>query len=319
MKKATKIWLAAAACLVVLGTAISAAALAACNWDLSKLSAPAYETNTHELSEEFESISVDTSVADVAFVLSEEGKVVCYESQSAGHTVTIEGGVLTIKEVDESEWYDHIGIFTDAPTVTVYLPLGEYTALTVREHTGDVTLPNAFTFESIDILTNTGDVQNGACAKGMISVETDTGDVTMEKVSAGALEILTATGDVSLSDMSVQGDAEIRVSTGRVEMRDMQCQNLISGGDTGDMLLEDTVAAEMFSVESGTGDVEFVRCDAAEISVTTDTGNITGSLREDKIFLAQSDTGDVDVPASSGAGKCQLTSDTGDIRIVIEY
>lgn len=317
MKKATKIWLAAAACLVALGTAISAAALAACNWDLSKLSTPQYETNTHELSGEFESISIDTSVADVSFVLSEEGKVVCYETQSAKHTVTVEDGVLAIKEVDESEWYDHIGIFTDAPTVTLYLPLSEYTALTVQEHTGDVILPNNFTFESIDILTDTGDVQNGACAKGTIRVETDTGDVTMEKVSAGALEIFTATGDVNLSDMSVQGDAEIRVSTGRVEMRDMQCKNLISNGETGDMRLENTVAAETFSIERDTGDVEFVSCDAAEISVVTDTGDITGNLREDKFFLAQSDTGDVEVPASFGAGKCELTSDTGDIRIVI--
>lgn len=60
------------------------------------------------------------------------------------------------------------------------------------------------------------------------------------------------------------------------------------------------------------------RSDAAEIYVRTDTGDVTGSLLTDKIFFAETDTGDIDVPESVEGGKCKIKTDTGDISIKIE-
>ena len=58
-------------------------------------------------------------------------------------------------------------------------------------------------------------------------------------------------------------------------------------------------------------------CDAAEIVVKTDTGDVTGTLLTEKVFMVKTDTGDVDVPRSVTGGACEITTDTGDIRVGI--
>jgi DUF4097 and DUF4098 domain-containing protein YvlB len=71
------------------------------------------------------------------------------------------------------------------------------------------------------------------------------------------------------------------------------------------------------SVETNTGKVKFDRCDAGEMQIKTDTGSVTGSLLSPKIFFAEADTGKIDVPKSTYGGKCEITTDTGDIRITV--
>lgn len=82
--------------------------------------------------------------------------------------------------------------------------------------------------------------------------------------------------------------------------------------------MKNVISKEKFSIERSTGDVMFDSCDAAEILVKTDTGDIKGSLLSDKVFITQTDTGSVDVPKTVIGGKCEITTDTGDIRIKIQ-
>jgi DUF4097 and DUF4098 domain-containing protein YvlB len=107
------------------------------------------------------------------------------------------------------------------------------------------------------------------------------------------------------------------VSTGDTKLQDVTCRSLVSNGSTGDIFLKNVLAVEKFHVERSTGDVNFELSDAAEIDVETDTGDIEGSLLTDKIFITRTDTGRVRVPDSAGGGRCELTTDTGDIRISI--
>ena len=97
----------------------------------------------------------------------------------------------------------------------------------------------------------------------------------------------------------------------------MECNNLTAFSDTGDISLDKVVAKEKFSLKVDTGDIKFSKADAGEILAETDTGNISGTLLTDKIFIARTDTGKVDVPETESGGKCKVTTDTGDIKITI--
>jgi hypothetical protein len=44
---------------------------------------------------------------------------------------------------------------------------------------------------------------------------------------------------------------------------------------------------------------------------------VKGSLLTDKIFFAKSETGRVIVPESMTGGRCEIKSDTGDIKITV--
>ena len=61
----------------------------------------------------------------------------------------------------------------------------------------------------------------------------------------------------------------------------------------------------------------FKNCDAAELFVESDTGDVKGSLLTDKVFITESDTGRVNVPKTVTGGKCEIITNTGDIEIVI--
>ena len=109
------------------------------NWNFGKLSTAEYKANTYVIDNAFADISLNTRTADITFTPSADGKckVVCYEEDNLNHTVTAEDNTLKIQLVDQRKWYSYIGIRLDSPKITVYLPAGEYGALTLRVSTGN--------------------------------------------------------------------------------------------------------------------------------------------------------------------------------------
>lgn len=320
MRKATKIWLMIAALLVVVGCVMFALVMSAYQYDFDKLSTETFETNIHEINNEFSNISMHTDTADITFALSNDGKckVECYEEAKAKHSVAVQDDTLVIKVSDEKAWYDYIGINVDSPKIKIYLPETEYTSLFIDESTGGIEIPDNFKFESVDISLSTGAVQLSASASNSIRIEASTGSISVENISVGALDFSVSTGTITVSGVTCAGDANISVSTGKTHLTDVACKNLTSSGNTGDIFLNHVIAAEKFSIERSTGDVRFDGSDAAEIFVETDTGDVTGTLLTDKVFMTQTDTGSIDVPKATTGGKCEIHTDTGDIRISIK-
>lgn len=320
MRKTTKIWIVIAASLVFVGLIMFAAVMSEYKWDFSKLSTGKYETNTYEISEEFSNLSMNTDTADIIFALSDDGKcrVECYEEEKAKHSVAVQENTLVIKMIDERTWYDYIGINFGSPKITVYLPKAEYASLFIKESTGDIEIPKNFKFEGVDISSSTGDVNFFASASKLIKIKTSTGNVCVENTSAGTLDLSASTGRITVSNVICGGDANINVSTGRTNLNNIECKNLTSSGDTGDISLNHVIAAEKFSIKRSTGDVRFDGSDAAEILVETDTGDVTGTFLSEKIFFVETDTGSVDVPESITGGRCEITTDTGDIELDIQ-
>ena len=319
MNKRSKIWLIAGAFLIVIGAIAFAAAMSACGWNFTKPNTKQYETVTYAVKENFSDISIDADSADIFFVPSEDGecKVICDEEATTKHSVAVMDGKLCIADVYTGKWYEHIRNAFENPKITVCLPQEEYGALSITADTGDLKIPECFKFEGITISASTGDITSFASAYGPISVNCSTGDIRIEGVSAGALELSVSTGTITVSDTTCSGDISVYVSSGRVSISDAECQNIISGGNTGDITLTNVIAAELFSVKRSTGDVTLDGCDAAEVFITTDTGDVMGSFVTDKVFITQTNTGDVDVPHTTTGGKCEIRTDTGDIKIKI--
>ena len=242
MGKQIRVGLAVAAVLVVAGLAVFAFAMNACHWDFTNLSTVEYETKTYEISEAFRNISIRADVADITFLPAEDGqcRVVCRETEYQSYQVAVSEGVLTVRERQEKKWYERIGIFTETPSITLYLP------------------------------------------------------------------------DAQVSNLALSA------STGRVTVCDVRCKNLTAEIDTGDITLKNVIAEEVLVITADTGDIRFDGCDAWEIFAETDTGDITGTLLSEKVFLAETDTGKIQVPQTTAGGQCRVTTDTGDIKLDIQ-
>lgn len=298
MKKATKIWIIIAAVLLLLGGIVFTAAMVASDWKLNGLDNQTFETNSYDIAEEFHSISVDTSTADIILKPSdsEAAKVVCFEDRKTKHHVNVQEGTLIIHETDNRSWFDFIGLLRlDYPEITIYLPESTYASLSAETDTGNIEIPKDFTFGNIMVTSDTGDITCFASATKLLEAESDTGSIVLDALSAENLNLSSDTGNITAKNIT--------------------CDRLTALCDTGDIVLENVIAAGAFFIENDTGNIEMIDCDAAEIFAQTSTGEIFGTLLTKKIFFAQSSTGDVTVPQSMNGGKCELITDTGDIFI----
>lgn len=321
MSKVTKNWLIVAASLTVVGGIIFAGVMTVLKWDFLKLDIRKFETNIHVIAEEFDNISIKAKTADIDFVPTENGecKVVCYEQAKVKHSISVENGTLTVSVVDERKWYDYIKIFSfKTPKITVYLPEGQYGALNIKDSTGDVDIPKGFDFQSIDISASTGNVDVFASANDQLKIDVSTGHIRVEDISAGVLQLSTSTGDIFVNSVNCTGEVRVNVSTGDIKFSDVNCDSITSSGSsTGDVSLSNVIVNGRLSLKTSTGDIKLNRCDAAELFMQTDTGDVTGSLISEKVFITKTDTGDVKVPKTITGGRCEITTDTGDIEITI--
>jgi DUF4097 and DUF4098 domain-containing protein YvlB len=278
MKKKTMIWVIAAIILLLAGSAISAASLSLNDWDFGRLATVKTVTNRHQIGEDFSSISIIADTEDIRILPSPDtiANVVFTESEKQKHSATVMDETLNISVNDTREWYDKIGIFSDEdPSITLYLPKNTYRLLKIDSDTSDISISSDFTFNDIKISVTTGDIE---------------------------IENVTCTENIDLN-----------VTTGDIELSGISCNNLKSTGSTGEMEMQNVIAQNTFNITRTTGDIELESCDAAEITVTTDTGDVSGSLKSGKIFVTSTDTGIVKVPKTSSGGKCEITTDTGNI------
>ena len=337
MSKTVKKWLIAALALILAGTAMFTTALALCGWDVTKLGTVDYVETTLEPSGDFENISINVYTTDLRLLPSEDGKcrIVCYEDEKVSHTAEVKDGTLVIDTNDTRKWFT-VSLSFKSPTMEIYLPKNEYGFLEIMTDTGAVSLPDAFTFDMIKIVGNTGAVVCSASTKEDIDFDIDTGAILLSDVSAGGIRLQNQTGSIKLSGCTVTeyidveadtgfvslenitcSDLLAKAGTGRVSLNGVTCNDLHAETDTGSIALENVVGSGKFELISDTGHIDLNGCDAAELYIETDTGSVSGELLTDKIFFAESDTGRVSVPKSMTGGRCEIKTDTGSIEMAV--
>lgn len=319
MKKSTKVWIILGSVWLLAGIVLLGGALISMGFDLSKLSASEYETNEYKITEGVRNISVKTNTANVEILPSdgENVTVICYEEPRVKHNVKCEEGTLYIEVEDTRKWYEHIGVNFGTAKITVSIPAGEYGSLSVKNSTGHVDVSKDFTFSGIEISLSTGKVTNRASSKGLVSIKTSAGSVTAENFSATAIDITVTTGMITVRSVNCAGDITLNATTGKVSADGVGCKNFRSKADTGRLSLSSVTASEDMRIERSTGDVKLERCDAGDIYIITDTGDVSGTLLSEKVFITKTDTGKINVPSSITGGRCEISTDTGDIKIEI--
>ena len=236
--------------------------------------------NTYPVNGTFTNISVTDYYADVQFRVSRDGavSVVTRDADSVEHTVEVVGGTLTISRPELTAGQRLFHHEDDDPEITVYLPAGNYGALSVSTTSGDIELYGA--------------------VSGKVNCNTTSGDVELRCPTAGDVTINSTSGDAELADSYIQSLNVLTVS--------------------GDVDLERTVAAGAIVAETTSGDIDLERADAASLTLTTTSGEVEGSLLSAKNFAVSSTMGRVMAPnADPAAGPCTVTTMSGDIRLAV--
>jgi DUF4097 and DUF4098 domain-containing protein YvlB len=271
-----------AAALIVLGATTAVVSLGEMGWDLSRQSAENMQERTYSAEEEFQTIAIDVTTADIHLISSpdETCRVHIYEQKMMPIRVDVTDGCLQIRQEDNREWYDHIEIgYVQTGRVEIALPETAYEELHMELTTGDVTISEELRFRSVKADLTTGDVDCKARITDVLDIHATTGDI---RVAAGNSE----------------ASVKLRVTTGDITVRDTICETL--------------------EIKATTGDAKLELCDARTIRVSSTTGDVTGMILSGKEFRTHTTTGDVDIPANGNGGVCDIQTTTGDISIHIK-
>ena len=282
----------AVSAITLLGTGLAASA----DWRGST----SLVTKNYPVSGSFSSVSVTDYYADVQLRASRDGSVsvTTRDTQDVTHTVQVVNGTLTISRPEPNLGQRIFHDDDDDSTVIVYLPAGDYGALTVNTTSGDVESSGQLNFASANLTTTSGDIEIAGSVTQSLVCNSTSGDVEVNSPAAGAVQISTNTGDAELTGVSAQS---LSIHT-----------------NTGDANLERTVAAGAIEISTTTGDIELERSDAASLTLSTTSGDVEGSLLTGKTFSASSTSGRVSVPASTpGAGACNVSTTSGSIRLTV--
>ena len=316
-----KIWFIIGASLVLFSSLAFVIVMSFAGWDFSKLATVKYETREVEISDSFNKISISLDTADLVLLPSEDEKckIVATEQEKLTHLVTVEENTLKIKSSDTFNWYDKIHLFNfGSNKITVYLPKQSFESLNISTSTGNINVPQDFSFRSIDIEVSTADVDCSASSTGSLKIKNTTGNVFVNGIFYASVDLSVSTGDIKLLDATCVGDVTLKVGTGNATVSNVTCTNFTLDGSTSDVKLSTVLSSGKMNVKTGTGSITLLGCNASEFDFKATTGDITGSLRSSKVFDAHATTGDVSVPPNvEGAGLCKIRTSTGNIKITI--
>ena len=218
---------------------------------------------------------------------------------------------LETNEYEIKETFENIKIITDTADIDFVLSENLNTLIICEEHKNIK--------HSVNVKENTLLVEVNDNRKWYEHIGISTSKITIYLPKNEYDELITEsdTGNIHIKSINAN-KLDLSTDTGNLKIVNIKCKNLFSTSDTGNILLENVIAEEKFKIETDSGNVKFKDSDASDIFVKTDTGNVTGNLLTDKVIFAESETGDIDVPKVMADEKCEIITETGDIKITIK-
>lgn len=268
------------------------------------------------ISESFESVVIDTEDCNVTFVPFKgdaDARVVIREREAISHSVLVEEGTLRIRMMDNRQWTDHIGVNWESMEMTVYLPEAEYASLQVRTDTGNIAVSEEPSFKEMILRSDTGDIYCDGTTTENLDCMTITGDITVWGGTPTKVKLHSGTGDLKASGVNGT-EIHLKTDTGEVDTEHVTTQMFTCSSNTGEVELEGVLAEEYLQIRTNTGDVGIGNCDAGQVDIETDTGDVSGHFLTPKWFSAFSDSGNVTVPNTPDGGECRIQTDSGDIH-----
>ncbi len=304
MKLYKKIIIIIAILLVVVGAVISAIAMKSIDWSdngVFDLAAP--NAVTYSVEEEFEDISINDISSNISFAVSDDGKckVVCDETKNITYRVEVKDNTLFVSASETEKWYKFISFGWYDTNITVYLPEKSYGKLSATSTSGDIKVPKDLEFADVKLKSTSGDVCFLGEVKGDLTMKSTSGSVRAEKFSAKYVEAVSTSGEVTVADL--------------------KCSDLKTESISGDIEIVRVIAEKHISAECVSGDIELLGSDAETLWLKTTSGDIEGTLLSEKVFITDTLSGDVRVPATSSTtsgGKCEIKTTSGDIEISVK-
>ena len=300
MSKSKKIAIIVAVCLIVVGLIATIPAVIVSEFDFNKLNGIKIVSKTFDVEESFEKIDILSTECDIRIFPSEDEscKVICNQRDDQLSSVEVKDNTLAISQTDNRKWYEYLSFWRgDDISISIYLPKDEYQSLCIKTASGDVEIPGGFSFFEAELSSSSGDIAFQGNAKSLYVCSTS-GDLSIKNAEADAMSTKSTSGGILLSNIGAQ--------------------SLEAESTSGDIILKSAAIDGSLSAKSTSGDINLDSVDAKSLEMSSSSGDIIGSILSAKNFVADTNSGDIDIPTSdSSAGECIISTTSGNIKIKV--
>ncbi len=265
--------------------------------------------------------SLDVDVWDVAVEIlpSPDGNctVTRTENEKFSYSVTVENETLVIRRNDLRKWYERWNLFSfDTPSLTVRLPEKNYKTLNVKSRSCGVLVEEGLTFEKAAISVTSGKIRYYADAKDELILSSTSGGLEVKNVSAKVIQGSVTSGSLLVENVTAHGLTFSAVSGSSTVKNAAVSEDFSLKGSSGSVTLENVVCGGNLSVKNTSSSILLNRCDGKNITIKSVSGSVKGTVLTEKIFLAKSSSGSVNVPDSvPDGGFCEIETTSGSIHI----
>lgn len=307
MKKATKITLWIACGMLILGLALYiAAVITTGQFGLYRqellINAPEdLEMKTVAIQDSFQNIRVEELSCDVRIAPSPDGtcSVVYPTSKRYTHTAAVSGDTLTVRGTSVRSFMNFFSIVLGTQEVVIYLPFDEIDDLFITSVSGDISVPEGFSIETLTVKSTSGDIALACQVSSSASVKTTSGEIELDHCNPQSLTCSSTSGDLSVN----------HVATGTLEISTV----------SGEIDLEDITADEEAHLSSTSGNIRFIQLESPYLSARTVSGDVYGTVPTAKDILTQTTSGNVKISGSQeGQSQWRITTTSGNIRVSVE-
>lgn len=325
--------------LFVIGLIVSFISLCMVNFEFSKFSNLTYTQTEYTDIKDFKNIEIDSDF-DININPTDDGKIKieCNESEELYNNIEVKDNTLFITSNDTRKWYEKAFVlFMIKPmTIDIYLPETNYNDLKIHTGSGDTFVSEKFNFENADLKSSSGDINFKASSKE-INIKCTSGDLYVADSKAENINLRATSGDCEAVNVIAKNDFTAQSTSGDIELDSCDAENLSLNATSGDIYAEDcnaedinlsaksgeceivnTIAENNITIKTTSGDIELDLCDAENLNLTAKSGDIKGTLLSEKIFLTDTNSGDIRVPNSINGGRCEVSTKSGNIKFKIK-
>ncbi len=228
---------------------------------------------------DFATLSVDTSVSSIEFVLGEDEQFKFQYWLYKGDEDRFDTGDGTVSlKIDKAKkWYLHIFPLMIYPAekskVTVTVPASFAGAINAVTDVGAIRITDFTGLESVTLGTDTGAVSaEKLTVRGSVRLTSSTGALNCTDVKAAAFEIQSDVGALKHADLEAEGKLTAHTDTGAIHAERVTAAEIDAESDVGALKLM-SAKAERFTCKTGTGSINLDILGArSEYRVETEVG-----------------------------------------------
>jgi hypothetical protein len=294
------------ALIFMVGVIIFTSTLAACGWDIRKVSTvPQYQEMQYDVINDNQTISLHDENIPIKVGASSDSQIhfIYYEHEKENYDIT--GTTeLNIEKITRYKWYDHLfNIDFQRPSFSILLPKDYHGSIVLKTSNGAITITDV-------------------TAKQMM-LATSNALVSLKNVElADMIEIETSNGKIELADVKTTGKVLCGTSSNAVYLSNCSGQEIDVNTSNGKIVAISTEVNQNIALTTSNNRIDIQDLKAGgDITLSTSNGNISGdilgNMSEFSIY-SKTSNGKNNLPENCvmGSKHLNVTTSNGEISIL---